>query len=100
MWRCHYCREPLSQEVQRKNRLCPNCGSDLHCCRNCVHYDEKTAGGCREPHGPWVADRATQNDCEYFEFRAEGAQDNLGAPDSTTEAEQAKQAFRALFRTA
>ena len=73
MWQCHYCRLPLQLEVLRKNRLCPNCGSDIHCCKNCVHYkDENLSSKCQEPNSPSVRDRASQNGCEFFEFRAVG----------------------------
>lgn len=86
----------MSVEVQSRNRLCPQCGSDLHCCKNCVHYDEKLASKCREPNGEWIADRAAVNDCPYFEFaQTKGASDE----GTNAEAERAKEAFRALFRT-
>ncbi len=100
MWQCHYCRVPLSKEVQKRNRLCPSCGSDLHACRNCQHYDETLSSKCKEPNSPWIADRATQNSCEFFEFRAIPSSPTTGdgAPDAPSEAERAKEAFRALFR--
>lgn len=99
MWRCHYCQGTLSVTVVQKHRLCPHCGSDLHCCLNCAHYDETTTTRCREPESPWVADRAAQNDCTYFEM---GLETRLSRPtgDGPSEAERAKQAFRALFRDA
>ena len=102
MWQCHYCRLPLALEVLRKNRLCPGCGSDIHCCKNCVHYDEDLSAKCREPNREWVRDRSTQNGCHFFEFRpapAKAAGGAAGTEDSTSEAERAKEAFRALFRT-
>jgi hypothetical protein len=99
MWQCHYCRLPLSLEVQRRNRLCPNCGSDIHCCKNCTHFDDSISSKCREPNSPWVRDHETQNSCAFFEFK------NSSAParhdtkdDASSEAERAKEAFRALFR--
>lgn len=100
MWQCHYCRLPLKQDVVRRNRLCPSCGSDLHCCKNCVHYDENVTAKCREPHHEWVSDRTRVNNCHYFEFKriCETTAAN-GNDDMTSEAERAKEAFRALFRT-
>lgn len=101
MWQCHYCRMPLSLEVLTKNRLCPSCGSDIHACKNCVHYDESLSAKCREPNSPWVRDRGTQNNCSYFEHRPAESQTPV-APnankDTNSEAERAKEAFRALFR--
>lgn len=99
MWRCHYCRVTLSLEVQRRNRLCPNCNSDLHCCKNCVHFDESLASKCKEPNSEWVSDRARANGCTFFEFRPEARPaDVAGTDDAASEAERAKEAFRALFR--
>jgi hypothetical protein len=98
MGRCHYCRNGLPVAVQQKNRLCPNCGSDIHACRNCVHFDESLNSQCKESDSPWVRDRGTTNSCPFFEFR--GATDSA-SPDEAkkVEAERAKEAFRALFRT-
>jgi len=99
MWQCHYCRLALSLDVQRKNRLCPNCGSDIHCCRNCIHFDENSSEKCREPNSPWVRDRASQNSCPFFEFRPAADSSQQKKDSSDSEAERAKEAFRALFRT-
>lgn len=99
VWQCHYCRVPLSAEVMKKNRLCPNCNSELHACKNCVHYDENLSSKCNEPNSPWVADRGGLNDCEWFEFKK--VRNPATAPhqdDVLSEAERAKEAFRALFR--
>lgn len=100
MWQCHYCRLALSLEVQRKNRLCPNCGSDIHCCKNCIHYDESLSSKCREPNSPWVSDRHTQNNCAFFEHKPSAQPTNTVPTDADNEAERAKEAFRALFRDA
>lgn len=95
MGSCHYCKTAVPAEVLRRHRLCPQCGSDLHCCRNCAHFAPTQTTGCREPESPWVADRNAENGCAWFEFRADdGAPPE---PDSTA-ADQAKRAFRALFR--
>ncbi len=96
--RCHYCYGELTAEVLRKNRLCPHCTSALHACRNCPHFSEALASKCREPQSPWIADRSAENPCEFFEFKP--IDHSLPhASDSSAEAEAAKKAFRALFRT-
>lgn len=99
MWQCHYCRTRLSVEVQNKNRLCPSCGSDLHCCRNCTFFDENLASKCQEPDSPWIRDRGAQNSCSYFEFSKTSSPEKPAQPtEFTSESEKAKEAFRALFR--
>jgi predicted RNA-binding Zn-ribbon protein involved in translation (DUF1610 family) len=100
MWRCHYCRLSLSVDTQLKHQACPGCGSDIHSCKNCTHYDESTSDKCREPNSPWVSDRNTANECPFFEFRAtaENQPATASQDKANTEAEKAKEAFRALFR--
>jgi hypothetical protein len=99
MGSCHYCRTAISAEVLRRHRLCPRCGSDLHCCRNCEHFAPALAAKCREPESPWVGDRQSENDCSYFEFRRPTAESPPGPEaDADPAAEKAKQAFAALFR--
>lgn len=101
MWQCHYCRLPLSLDVQKKNRLCPSCGSDLHCCKNCIHFDENLSSKCREPNSPWIRERNVQNHCTFFEHRPiSTSASSTTTPEVTSEAERAKEAFRALFRNA
>lgn len=99
MGSCHYCKTAVSAEVLRRHRLCPQCGSDLRCCKNCEHFAPGTTTQCREPESPWVGDRQAENDCSYFEFhRRATTAEAAAAGDDGTAAEQAKRAFEALFR--
>ncbi|MFM8268582.1 MAG: hypothetical protein ACKN9V_00185, partial [Pseudomonadota bacterium] len=90
-------RSPLTIEVQNKNRLCPNCGSDLQCCKNCHHYDENLTSKCKEPNSEWISDRSSLNSCTFFEFLKTG-EIPMDSLEILSEAEKAKKAFRALFR--
>ncbi|MCB0418165.1 MAG: hypothetical protein H6617_09145 [Bdellovibrionaceae bacterium] len=83
--------------VLQKNRLCPHCGSDLHCCKNCSHFDESLSSKCREPESPWIPERVGQNTCPYFEFATDPHSKECHK-EVLSEAERAKEAFRALFR--
>lgn len=100
VWRCHYCKNTLPFDTFKKNRLCPTCGSDLHACRNCAHYDENLSSKCKEPHTEWVSDRTGHNDCTYFEMRQvkPGESAETTSAEVLSEAERAKEAFRQLFR--
>lgn len=101
VWECHYCHHPLSIEVQSRNRMCPNCGSDIHACRNCHHYDENLSSKCQEPNSPWIRDRSSVNTCPYFEFRVISSAGTTPREEGfLSEAEKAKEAFKALFRNA
>ena len=97
MWQCYYCRTTLAAELLERNRLCPSCGSDLNCCRNCTHLD--ASGKCSEPNSPWVSDPEMPNNCPFFEFRDfRPVSPELEPETSLSEVERAKEAFRALFK--
>lgn len=96
MWQCHYCRTALDADVLRRNRLCPHCGSDLNCCRNCTHHVNSK---CIEPNSPWIANPEIQNACPFFEFRKQRIiSQPVDSNEILSEADRAKEAFRALFK--
>lgn len=47
---------------------CPQCGSDLKVCLNCVSYDRTVAHQCRDRRADPVAEKEMANFCEYFEM--------------------------------
>jgi len=50
-----------------KNDTCPQCGNDLHCCRNCRFFDPSVHNECRETQAEWVRAKDQRNYCDYFE---------------------------------
>jgi len=67
---CFHCghRIPLlsAQKVLKKD-TCPECNSDLHCCRNCRFFDPSVHNECRETQAEWVRIKDRANYCDYFE---------------------------------
>ena len=47
---------------------CHGCGNDMKVCLNCVSYDARVAQQCRDRRADPVAEKASANFCEYFEF--------------------------------
>jgi len=47
---------------------CPQCGSDLKVCLNCVSYDARIAEQCRDRRADLVGEKHMANYCEYFEM--------------------------------
>ncbi len=47
---------------------CPQCGSDLKVCLNCVHYDPRIAEQCKERRADLVGEKHMANYCEYFDM--------------------------------
>ena len=93
-WHCYRCeREVDATEGVGRRDSCPQCGSDLHACRNCRFYARGAHNDCREPQAERQVEKERANFCEYFSFR-EGA---APADDqSGTAAARAK--LDALFR--
>lgn len=47
---------------------CDECGSDLHCCKNCAFYDPDSYNDCRENQADRVVDKERSNFCDFFKF--------------------------------
>jgi hypothetical protein len=66
---CHACRKPVAIEGKiKRSDVCPNCQSDLHCCKNCTFYDKTVHNQCRETQAEWTANKEKANFCDYFVF--------------------------------
>ena len=49
--------------------VCTNCKADLHCCRNCMHFDPGARFQCRKPVEKAFRDKTVRIDCTLFEAR-------------------------------
>lgn len=47
---------------------CEHCGSDLHVCKNCIHYQPGKPNDCLIPLTEYVADREKNNLCDSFKL--------------------------------
>jgi hypothetical protein len=96
MKKCHACLKGLEIETPAGRReICPFCGSDLHCCRNCVHHNRGAYNDCREPQAERVIEKDRSNFCDFFVFsdaEAESEGKNSGG--------SAKTKLESLFKTA
>ena len=65
--KCHYCKNSiLITDKMGFDDACPYCGSDLHACLNCEHYDEKAHQQCNEPNADFVSQKEKSNVCPFF----------------------------------
>jgi hypothetical protein len=70
MKKCQACLKGLEIETPVGRReICPFCGSDLHCCLNCVHHYIGAYNDCREPQAERVIEKNRSNFCDFFVFR-------------------------------
>jgi hypothetical protein len=64
---CYRCHREISTNSAFLE-LCPYCSSAIHCCQNCLYYDEYSVNKCSESAADWVPDKQKANFCEFFEF--------------------------------
>lgn len=45
---------------------CPHCTVDLHCCRQCRHYQPTLADGCSQDRADFQLEKEKANFCDFF----------------------------------
>ena len=69
MKKCHACLKVLEIKIPVGRReICSLCGSDLHCCLNCVFHSIGAYNECREPQAERVIEKGRSNFCDFFVF--------------------------------
>ena len=93
---CYKCGEPFLEENEvPKDTVCKRCSSWMHCCANCVHYDEYAHNKCREPKAAFVFDRLGKNECAFFKVKRVVRPDREQQKKLSPRAEQADREGRA-----
>jgi hypothetical protein len=78
--RCFSCTVMLAADTDFTGK-CPKCGVDLHCCKQCVHFDSSTRFQCLKPISERIALKDRANTCNLFAPRVTVARD--AAPTGT-----------------
>lgn len=64
---CFQCKKKLSLgHMPGRREDCPECGADLHVCRNCQHYDRQAYNECRETSADVVREKDRANFCDFY----------------------------------
>lgn len=66
--RCSNCGAVLAPGFDQ-NGQCPRCQAELHCCKQCVHFDTGKQFECTQPIAERIAKKDAKNNCKFFEFR-------------------------------
>ena len=90
--RCSRCGQPGTVEIAVDSR-CSKCGTDLHSCLQCTHFDTSSHFECTELIPARIAVKDVRNDCGFFEPRVT-IERETGSPGTTS----ARQAFDDLFK--
>ena len=53
----------------QRTDLCPHCGADMHCCKNCQFHDSHVHRQCTEHISEYVPDKEKMSHCTFFTFR-------------------------------
>ena len=95
--RCDQCGADLSTEFDvAVGSRCPKCSTDLHTCRNCLHFDTSAHWQCAQPIKKRVSSKSKGNDCTFFAVRTISVKD-LG-PAAPARSDDAMKALEDLFR--
>lgn len=80
--RCYNCSTTLPTDTDFRG-TCPKCGSALHCCKQCSHFEPSTRFQCLKPIPVRIASKDQANECELFNARVTVARDVAGSPSQS-----------------
>jgi hypothetical protein len=79
--RCYSCSTTLPPGTMF-NGPCPKCGTPLHCCKQCSHFEPSTRFQCTKPVPVRIPVKDQGNDCALFSPRVTVAREVTNAPGS------------------
>lgn len=101
--RCSNCGAVLAPSFDVYGQ-CLRCRQELHCCKQCVHFDTAARFECTQPIAERIPRKDARNDCTFFEFRLTIEKDttpsSAAAPVVTepVRPNDARKAFDDLFK--
>lgn len=106
--RCFSCSTTLPPDIDFSG-ACPKCGAELHCCKQCSHFEPSTRFQCLKPIPLRIAVKDKSNACNVFAPRVTVAREGTagngqgnGLPAASAPAprnpEDARSAFDKLFK--
>jgi hypothetical protein len=104
--RCANCGAVLPPGFNPKGQ-CPRCHAEIHCCKQCVHFDTGKQFECTQPITERITKKDAKNDCKFFELRMTVEKDTSpvnysantpAAPASPARPNDARKAFEDLFK--
>jgi hypothetical protein len=91
--RCARCGHILSPPIGFDTR-CDRCGSDLHSCAQCAHFDTGSRFECTQPIEARISPKDTKNACRLFEAKVTLERETKSSGQTPT----ARKAFDDLFK--
>lgn len=92
--RCAPCGHELTVAVASSPEgVCPRCGSDLHSCAQCAHFDTSAPFECQKPIRARISPKDARNTCAEYEVRTTVERETKSQAPSS-----ARKAFDDLFK--
>ena len=92
--RCADCGTPLPPLTDPLGQ-CPKCGTALHACRQCAHFDPGQHFECTQPVPERIADKGARNACGAFALHVTVERDTTSGSARPADA---RRAFDNLFK--
>ncbi len=94
--RCSACGEAIRGQFGIGfDSQCPKCKTDLHTCKNCVHFDTGRRFECTQPIEERISPKDVRNQCPHFEIRKAVERETT---TSISKIEDPRTAFDRLFK--
>ena len=90
--RCSNCGVILPATIQYGGK-CPQCGFELHCCKQCANFDTASRFECTQPITARIPRKGSRNECNFFMPRV-----TVERETSTSRPTDARAAFESLFK--
>src|SRR5579864_6904516 len=106
--RCYNCSITLPADVNFAGN-CPKCNAELHCCKQCSHFEPSTRFQCLKPIPVRIPLKDKANECTLFSPRVTVAREGTAntpsimppvnqGPPAPRNPEDARNAFDKLFK--
>jgi hypothetical protein len=92
--RCARCGKVLAAGFDPNGR-CPHCGFELHCCKQCAHFDTSARFECTQPILARIPKKDARNECTFYSPRV--TLERQTSRDSSL-GNDPRKAFEALFK--
>ena len=81
-WMCWQCGMAVNDQPLPLSTYaeCRPCRAQLHCCRQCQHYNPRLRVDCDEPRAESHSEREKANFCDWFKLRREFVEPGEKAP--------------------
>ena len=108
--RCYNCSTTLPPGTEFNfTSTCPKCNAELHCCKQCTHFEPSTRFQCLKPIPVRIPLKDKANECTLFAPRVTVARDGTSngmsapppiqsGPPAPRNPEDARNAFDKLFK--